>query len=104
MKLNILLLTLETLPLFNPDSENLEFTKWFKKSYKYIEEIFKENDKSLPQEFRSIGFFDIPISNSNHLTARINSHNQGREKAKFLLESFIEEFRHTKKANASVTC
>ena len=95
-KLNSLLKELSHLPKFDPesDSENSNFTKWFKKVHKNVEKIFEGKDTYHIEELKNIPFKDIPIthmsSHDDYLIKQTNAHYQGRGDIKILLESFIE--------------
>lgn len=93
-KLNTLLTELNELPPFRYNGDNSFFEKWERKARRYIEEIFKDKNGQ-SSEFISIDYtysgllFDM----DDFLNSSIQKHNEGRRKAKTLLESFIEEVK-----------
>lgn len=96
-KLNTLIKELEELPPFKYEGDNSHFEKWERKALRYIEEIFKDKNGQ-SSEFISIDYtysgmlFDM----DDFLNSSIQKHNEGRRKAKTLLESFIEEVNEWK--------
>lgn len=96
-KLNTLLTDLNELPPFRYEGDNSLFEKWERKALRYIEEIFKDKNGQ-SSEFISIDYtysgllFDM----DDFLNSSIQKHNEGRKKAKTLLESFIEEVNEWK--------
>lgn len=91
-KLNILLEELSKLPVYNPNTENAEFNKWYRKSTRYIEEVFKERDRDQLREFTYVSFYPNSYGwDDDHYTLDIEANHKGRKEAKALIESFIEE-------------
>lgn len=96
-KLNTLLTELNELPPFRYNGDNSFFEKWERKARRYIEEIFKDKNGQ-SSEFISIDytFSGFVVEDNDFITFSILKHNQGRIKAKTLLESFIEEVNEWK--------
>lgn len=93
-RLNTLLAELQELPAYVYNSENREFTKWERKAWRYIEDIFKDSERGQMSAFQGIEFeyrvyavFDNGPSSNDY----IQTHNKARKEAETLIESFIEE-------------
>lgn len=93
-KLNTLFTELQELPAYVYNSENKEFTKWERKAWRYIEEIFKHSERGQMSEFMNIEFEYKTYAftgDSNFSNDYIRTHNAGRAQALTLIESFLEE-------------
>lgn len=91
-KLNNLLSELTTLSY---DSESREYKQWKRRADRYIEDIFKANDRGQFGEFLRIEFEYIPSAYSSYTDFDRKDDKkifeEARTEAKILLESFIEE-------------
>lgn len=92
-KLNNLLTELNDLPGFIYKGDNSKFDKWYRKAERHIENIFNNNNGQ-STEFGSVRFKPsvfLPNNTTFNLQKSTEAHNNGLNKAKTLLESFIEE-------------
>lgn len=93
-RLKTLLVELQGLPNYVYNAENKEFTKWERKAWRYIEDIFKDSERGQMSSFQGIDFEYYPsayFGDGPSPSEYIQVHNKARKEAETLIESFIEE-------------
>lgn len=88
-KLILRIQELEELPNYSYRGTNSEFDKWKRFTEKTIQNLLKEEDF---KDFKKINYSATSfIINGDNSARSTIAHNRGREKAKGMLESFIDE-------------